>query len=106
MNRFEELKLKKPKGSQSQSKDKGPVINALTKDFDFDKVLHELKGHELLNASPSVNKLKWGKFKHQPYYYRPSPIDLQFEDKGVVAYGIGFSGDSIQEWNIDGLTEF
>ncbi|KAG8640705.1 hypothetical protein MANES_13G076999v8 [Manihot esculenta] len=40
----------------------------------------------------------------KPYYPRPSPINLQYED---VSYNpVQVDGSSIIEWNIDGLSDY
>ncbi|KAF2324933.1 hypothetical protein GH714_021521 [Hevea brasiliensis] len=40
----------------------------------------------------------------KPYYPRPSPVNLQYED---TSYNyVQFDGSSIVEWNIDGLSEY
>ncbi|XP_021690789.1 uncharacterized protein LOC110672342 [Hevea brasiliensis] len=40
----------------------------------------------------------------KPYYPRPSPINLQFED---TSYNyVQYDGTSIVEWNIDGLSDY
>ncbi|KAF2302842.1 hypothetical protein GH714_008759 [Hevea brasiliensis] len=55
-----------------------------------------------------VNRLVYPKpratVEMKPYYPRPSPINLQFED---TSYNyVQFDGTSIVEWNIDGLSEY
>ncbi|PIN26462.1 hypothetical protein CDL12_00787 [Handroanthus impetiginosus] len=39
----------------------------------------------------------------KPYFPRPSPVDIQFEEKADFAQ---FNGESIVEWNIDGMLEY
>ncbi|PIM98952.1 hypothetical protein CDL12_28556 [Handroanthus impetiginosus] len=39
----------------------------------------------------------------QPYFPRPSPVDIQFEENADFAQ---FNGESIVEWNIDGMSEY
>ena len=40
----------------------------------------------------------------KPYYSRPTPIDIQFEDK--IPVHDHFDGRSLVEWNLDGFTEY
>ncbi|PIN09729.1 hypothetical protein CDL12_17687 [Handroanthus impetiginosus] len=39
----------------------------------------------------------------KPYYPRPTPVNLQIEEKFEFAQ---FNGESIVEWNIDGMSEY
>ncbi|KAG8650609.1 hypothetical protein MANES_07G055364v8 [Manihot esculenta] len=55
-----------------------------------------------------VNRIKYPKASAamdlKPYYPRPSPINLQFED---TSYNyMQYDGTSIVEWNIDGLLDY
>ncbi|KAG8650611.1 hypothetical protein MANES_07G056008v8 [Manihot esculenta] len=55
-----------------------------------------------------VNRIKYPKAQAtmdlKPYYPRPSPINLQYED---VSYNpVQVDGSSIIEWNIDGLSDY
>lgn len=62
----------------------------------------------LKEPDPSINKMTYAANTSQPdlkpYYPRPSPVDLQFEDE--IWHGASYDGGSIVEWNIDGLSEY
>lgn len=61
--------------------------------------------------TPQLNKLSSYKKKirynvpGKPYYHRPTPVDLQLEQRDEYNY-VTFSGRSINEWNIDGMAEY
>ncbi|PIN16475.1 hypothetical protein CDL12_10872 [Handroanthus impetiginosus] len=62
---------------------------------------------ETPNEEVQVNKIsrrnKISKQYSKPYFPRPSPVDIQFEEKADFAQ---FNGESIVEWNIDGMSEY
>lgn len=60
------------------------------------------------NEPAEVNRIKYPKpqatVEMKPYYPRPSPINLQYEDTSYNYMQI--DGTSIIEWNVDGLSEY
>jgi len=64
----------------------------MTKTFEDDKVL-------------ALNKINYGnKSIMRNYYSRPSPPDLQYEERGTFSID-HFDGQSVYTWNIDGKSE-
>jgi len=56
--------------------------------------------------SPSaINKIRnWTSGSARNYYPRPTPPDLQYEERGSFTIS-QFSGESVHQWNIDGKSE-
>ncbi|RDX67600.1 hypothetical protein CR513_53507, partial [Mucuna pruriens] len=52
----------------------------------------------------TINTIEVNKLRNYPklrnYYPRPSPVDVQFEERGELVQN-SFSGSEIVEWNID-----
>ncbi|KAG8645340.1 hypothetical protein MANES_10G055732v8 [Manihot esculenta] len=89
------------------------AIAPLTMELEEEKLStdHELIQLEkmLQETEPAeINRIKYPKARAtmdlKPYYPRPSPINLQFED---TSYNyMQYDGTSIVEWNIDGLSDY
>jgi len=68
------------------------TLNSLTKTFEEDKDL-------------ALNKINYGnKSTMRNYYTRPSPPDLQYEERGTFSMN-HFDGQSIYTWDLDGKSE-
>ena len=56
---------------------------------------------------PQINRIAH-KFKQQTktrnYYPRPTPPDLQYEERSQIVQS-KYDGDDIYEWNIDGVSD-
>jgi len=67
-------------------------LHILTKIFEEDKAL-------------ANNKINYGnKSTMQNYYTRPSPPDLQYEERGTFSTN-NFDGQFVYTWNLDGKSE-
>ena len=68
------------------------TLNVITKIFDDEQNL-------------AINKINYGnKSTMRNYYSRPSPPDLQYEERGTFSMN-HFDGQSVYTWNIDGKSE-
>ncbi|KAG8634183.1 hypothetical protein MANES_17G018812v8, partial [Manihot esculenta] len=92
------MKAIAPLTMESEEEEKSDTDHEL---IQLEKMLKETEPAE-------VNRIKYPKARAtmelKPYYPRPSPINLQFED---TSYNyMQYDGTSIVEWNIDGLSEY
>ncbi|KAG6390843.1 hypothetical protein SASPL_148588 [Salvia splendens] len=60
---------------------------------------------EVNKLSSSYKKKMVYKIPAKPYYHRPTPVDLQLEQFSEYN-ACSYDGKSINEWNIDGLSEY
>jgi len=68
------------------------TLNVITKTFEDEQEL-------------SINKINYGnKSTMRNYYSRPSPPDLQYEERGTFSMN-HFDGQSVYTWNIDGKSK-
>ena len=76
----------------SKDSDEEATIQTITKTFEDKQELE-------------VNKINYGnKSTMRNYYSRPTPPDLQYEERGTFSMN-HFDGQSIYTWNIDGKSE-
>ena len=70
-----------------------------------DEIYHYLK-KSYKNDYVEINKLDKPipVYKAKPYYRRQSPVDLQIREE--LPNRTVYSGSTIQEWSIDGLSEY
>ncbi|CAO2822503.1 unnamed protein product [Amaranthus hypochondriacus] len=61
----------------------------------------------MFNSEPELDKIStnWKKGKTRNYYPRPTPPDVQFEERAQFGAS-SYNGESIHEWNLDGRSEF
>ncbi|KAG8644064.1 hypothetical protein MANES_11G096250v8 [Manihot esculenta] len=92
------------------------AIASLTMELEEEEVDLPNKERELIQLESmlqetepaEVNRIKYHKPQStmdlKPYYPRPSPINLQYEDMNYNPVQV--DGSSIIEWNIDGLSDY
>jgi len=58
------------------------------------------------DSSPlAINKIRnWNRGETKNYYPRPTPLNLQYEERGNFTSS-HFDGSSVHQWNIDGKSE-
>jgi len=85
-----------------------PDLDNLRLKSNTDLIIDDLK--EKINniTKSSINTLEINRVNRYPklrnYYQRPTPADVQFEERGELVQN-SFSGTDIVEWNLDGLSE-
>ncbi|KAG8612177.1 hypothetical protein MANES_S095214v8, partial [Manihot esculenta] len=95
-------------GIKGDDKKKEEVESEAEEKSDTDHELIQLEQMLKETEPAEVNRIKYPKARAtmelKPYYPRPSPINLQFEDTGYNY--MQYDGTSIVEWNIDGLSDY
>ncbi|KAI8545611.1 hypothetical protein RHMOL_Rhmol07G0053100 [Rhododendron molle] len=94
-----------------QKRLQGLSINMISEELDLEMSNQEIL--ELENSfvqNDTLNKIQYSKsFPYggadRYYYPRPSPQDMLFEEAGFQKQ-MSYSGRTIYEWNIDGMTEY
>ncbi|RDX61468.1 hypothetical protein CR513_60297, partial [Mucuna pruriens] len=123
LTRIEGIKNLENKDLPSTSTSKPPIkpiyklINVPQKELESIKLdnntnikIEEIKQRleKLTIDKNSINTIEVNKLRNYPklrnYYPRPSPVDVQFEERGELVQN-SFSGSEIVEWNIDGLSD-
>ena len=83
-------------------------LDALRLRSDADIKIDELKKKLDELSKNSINTLELNKMRAYPklrnYYNRPTPADVQFEERGELVQN-SFLGNDITEWNLDRLSE-
>ncbi|KAK9739977.1 hypothetical protein RND81_03G001600 [Saponaria officinalis] len=80
--------------SIENSSDSDDVISKIKAQFDDDQEVNRIK-----------NRRSWQNVSTRNYYPRPSPPDMQYEERSKFTAHT-FSPNVIHEWNIDGKSEY